>query len=254
MTGSEGWDTGPLSRIKGDRWRVTVDRSGKIKIIEFDTIGSTNASVKDYIRGGVMRAPFCLLARTQTGGVGRHGRPYYCPAGGVYMTLALSEADFKHAFGTGFVALCLHRVIERFLTVKKPSEKKPPTSIKWVNDIYLGDKKVAGVLIEKSGGNFVIGVGVNLRQTEPVPAELGGKMGFLDLDIPPRVFTEELIREITTARLTAGQVISEYLVHCNIVGTYIKTAHACGTVTSMNLDGSLNVESGGKINTVYTAD
>ena len=66
------------------------------------------------------------------------------------------------------------------------------TRIKWPNDIYIGNKKIAGVLIQNSlsGAKIqhsVVGIGINVNQTEfpaylPNPCSLKGETG-LDLDL-----------------------------------------------------------------------
>lgn len=37
---------------------------------------------------------------------------------------------------------------------------------KWTNDIYLYDKKLSGILVEKRDNDFIIGIGVNLNIIE----------------------------------------------------------------------------------------
>ncbi|MDQ9831442.1 hypothetical protein RFX70_21925, partial [Acinetobacter baumannii] len=34
---------------------------------------------------------------------------------------------------------------------------------KWTNDIYIFDKKISGILVEKTGDYFIIGIGINLN-------------------------------------------------------------------------------------------
>ena len=64
---------------------------------------------------------------------------------------------------TQLVSVSLCRAVERFVN--------RPVEIKWPNDIYVGDKKICGVLIEnRLQGHMVkdtiIGVGLNVNQTE----------------------------------------------------------------------------------------
>ena len=139
-------------------------------------------------QAGCLTVPFCIVADTQTGGYGQARRPYYCPQGGLYMSLVLPERDLKYKFPTGFVAVCVARVVGRALQkipfvgrggTRAASDGVGSLSIKWVNDILLGGKKVGGVLIEKSGSHFIIGIALNLFQTEPVPEDLRERMEFL---------------------------------------------------------------------------
>lgn len=62
------------------------------------------------------------------------------------------------------IAICVREKISEFIDQK-------PTTIKWPNDIYIGDKKTCGILIENSfRGNLwhsaVIGIGINVTQTD----------------------------------------------------------------------------------------
>lgn len=66
-----------------------------------------------------------------------------------------------------------------------------PCRVKWPNDVYIGDKKICGILIENTLSNnniknCIIGVGLNVNQTEffsdaPNPASLKHFLG-RDLD------------------------------------------------------------------------
>jgi biotin-(acetyl-CoA carboxylase) ligase len=146
------------------------------------------------------------------------------------MSLVLAEKDFEYAFRTGFVAVCLVNVIKRH------TDKK--VEIKWVNDIRIDGKKVAGILVEKVGGNFIIGIGANLKTpTVEVPAEIKDIFGAIGIDTAPEVFVRELVTEIITLKLSATEVHKQYLNYCKIIGT----TRAEGEVTHMQLDGSLDV-------------
>ena len=55
-----------------------------------------------------------------------------------------------------------------------------PLLLKWPNDLMLGDKKLAGILLERSGDRVAVGFGVNLAAAPQLPdregASLGGKV------------------------------------------------------------------------------
>ena len=52
-------------------------------------------------------------------------------------------------------------------------EARGGASVKWPNDVLLGGRKVAGVLLESSGDEVVCGIGVNVSQTEAeLPADV----------------------------------------------------------------------------------
>ena len=60
-----------------------------------------------------------------------------------------------------------------------------PLSLKWPNDLMLGDAKLAGILLERSGDRVVVGFGVNLAAA---PAISGRKTASLSGAIAPQAF------------------------------------------------------------------
>jgi BirA family biotin operon repressor/biotin-[acetyl-CoA-carboxylase] ligase len=213
-----------------------------VNLIEFDEIDSTNKRARQMLSEGKTALPFAILATSQTAGVGRFGRPFHSPVGGMYLTIVISERDFQYAFGTGFVAIVLRQLIAG-KTWKSPS-------IKWVNDIYIDNKKVAGILVEKVLNNFVIGVGVNLKKnsTTQTPSELSDVIGYLDIDITAKDFAEQFINRLLSSNFSDQQIINEYTRHCLTMGT----RRDGGVVSGINLDGSLNIKMpNGEINTVF---
>ena len=126
----------------------------------FEKIDSTN----NYAKGlDVSGGPHLIIASEQTAGRGRLGRSFYSPAEkGIYMSLAF-EPHFdldKSLFVTTLSAVAMCRAIEE-VTGLNPK-------IKWVNDIYLNGKKLAGILTEAESNfetgkiqKIIVGVGVN---------------------------------------------------------------------------------------------
>jgi BirA family biotin operon repressor/biotin-[acetyl-CoA-carboxylase] ligase len=85
------------------------------------------------------------------------------------MTVALRGSDASAVSLTTKASVALCRAIEAVFGISD-------TGIKWVNDVYVGGKKVAGILAESvasgTGSNTVIlGIGVNIS-TENFPAEI----------------------------------------------------------------------------------
>ncbi len=123
---------------------------------------STNADALAALARGEDRV--FIVAGSQSGGRGRHGRPWSSPQGNLYMSLALAEpAPPALAPLLGFVAgvslaeavLALAPGLERVL------------HLKWPNDLLLAGDKLSGLLLE--GGSLpggrrgvVIGIGVNI--------------------------------------------------------------------------------------------
>lgn len=123
---------------------------------------STNIDAKRLSSEGV-KPPFLVCTAKQTGGKGRLGRRFESPKGGVYFSLVLSgDKIASPSLVTISAAWAISDVMERLTGIE--------TSIKWVNDVYIKDKKAVGILTEgivnmEEGGlsQVVIGCGINLK-------------------------------------------------------------------------------------------
>jgi len=148
-------------------------------ILVFNETGSTN----DYaLQRGRQGAPggLAVFAERQTAGRGRFGRTWDSAAHcGLWFSLLLRPAMPTPLWPrlTTWVAASLAGAIENSIGL--------PTKIKWPNDIYLLDRKVAGILAESgadsNGRPFaVVGMGVNVNhELRDFPRELDGKAGSL---------------------------------------------------------------------------
>ncbi len=160
------------------------------EIIVYKTIDSTNMEVKRRALEGADEG-LLVVAEEQTSGRGRRGRDFYSPAGtGIYMSILFRPApekskDVVRITTAASVAIC--RAIMDVLG-QEPQ-------IKWVNDVYLRDKKVCGILTEavsdfESGriDTVIVGIGINYHTPKGgFPNELGGIAGSLcdeDTNIP----------------------------------------------------------------------
>ena len=139
----------------------------------YDTIDSTNARAIALAKAGT-EAPALVLADSQSRGRGRVARTFYSPPGtGIYLTLLtrphVAPALLAHL--TPLSAVATAEAIEQVTGAK--------VGVKWVNDLWLGEKKITGILVE---GAFrpdgtpdyaVIGIGINVGPMT-FPEELSG--------------------------------------------------------------------------------
>ena len=67
------------------------------------------------------------------------------------------------------------------------SAVRPPTfGLKWPNDVLVGGRKIAGILCERHGDSVIVGIGVNVLETE-FPSEIAGRATSLALVAPALV-------------------------------------------------------------------
>jgi BirA family biotin operon repressor/biotin-[acetyl-CoA-carboxylase] ligase len=128
----------------------------------FDAISSTN----DYclsLTKNAFEQPVLCLAEQQSKGRGRQSKVWQSPfAANVYMSLLYRfEQAMSHMAGlTLAVGLCIAELLTQ-TGVKD-------VAVKWPNDVYVGGKKIAGILTEVVGDalgptDVVIGIGLNVR-------------------------------------------------------------------------------------------
>ena len=139
----------------------------EVDFVIFDEVDSTNNILRNLAEKGV-KEKTVVISNSQTSGKGRIGRSFYSPSNsGIYMSVCL-RPDIELAdsvFVTTSAAVAVSRAIDKLYDLK--------SEIKWVNDIYIGGKKVCGILTE--GTTFagttkpkyiILGIGINLFVSE----------------------------------------------------------------------------------------
>ena len=138
-----------------------------IRIYRFKELDSTNNYAKMLAQKGEEEGAV-VVADSQTKGKGRLGRSFSSPENtGLYLSIILRpEFSIENAAMITTAAAAAAAIAIEKLTGEK-------AYIKWVNDIYVGGKKVAGILTESSADfvsnrmNYVIlGVGINVSEPE----------------------------------------------------------------------------------------
>jgi BirA family biotin operon repressor/biotin-[acetyl-CoA-carboxylase] ligase len=147
---------------------------------------STNERAKQLAAAGAPHGTL-VTADEQTAGRGRQGRVWTAPPrSAVLMSVVLRELDERLPL-TAAVALCHALPVE--------------AAIKWPNDVWIGGRKVAGILVEgrPQEGWAVLGVGLNVG-TEGFPAELAEVATSLHLcgvDTTPAHVVDDLLASLS---------------------------------------------------------
>lgn len=157
--------------------------SDDINILMYDTVDSTNNMLKRMFIDGIPDNTL-IIADEQTNGKGRFGRSFYSPPKtGLYFSLLIKpDLDISTAaLLTCIIAVSICKSIETLTNIHP--------GIKWINDIYLDNKKVAGILTEASSGfesgrfeYIIIGAGINIS-TDNFPDGLSEIAGSLNTDL-----------------------------------------------------------------------
>ena len=128
----------------------------------YDEIESTNVEAKTLANSGAPEGAV-VIAEAQTAGRGRLGRRWTSPAGkGLLFSVLLRPAlPMSEVHLLTLVAACAAaEAIE--------SRAAAPIRIKWPNDLFIGDRKVGGILLEVAGEQdevdwVVVGIGINVN-------------------------------------------------------------------------------------------
>jgi BirA family biotin operon repressor/biotin-[acetyl-CoA-carboxylase] ligase len=130
----------------------------------FDHIPSTNTVGKQILIEGDPEKIHgtVIIAEEQTGGVGRLGRAWISPAGGIWITILLKpKVPVDHVFMITMAgSIAIARAIRK--------EFGLGALIKWPNDIYIGKKKIGGLLLELSAEAdtvhyCLLGIGIDVN-------------------------------------------------------------------------------------------
>ncbi len=203
---------------------------GELKDIDiniFDEVTSTNTLLKEQGRN---KNEWCTyIASSQTGGKGRLGRSFYSPeSSGVYFSILLKpDLEIQKAILiTTAASVAVTRVLEA-LGCKN-------AKIKWVNDIFVGNKKVCGILTEsvinietKKLDFAVLGVGINLiKPKEAFPEGIKNIAGAVFENITEALkerFVAEFLNEFYKIYkdLSTASFMSEYREKCFFLGEEI---------------------------------
>ncbi|MBN1119245.1 MAG: biotin--[acetyl-CoA-carboxylase] ligase [Bacteroidales bacterium] len=137
----------------------------KWKIIQINECLSTNSLVKGMKKDGQLENKTAILAGYQTKGRGRGENSWFSDENKNLLCSIYTQTNIK--VKEHFIL----SIITSLSIIDLLQEIKIKAKIKWPNDIYIHDKKVAGILIENSLLNdnikdTVIGIGLNINQQE----------------------------------------------------------------------------------------
>jgi BirA family biotin operon repressor/biotin-[acetyl-CoA-carboxylase] ligase len=134
------------------------------KIVYLDSVDSTNNYVANLVKLNQIEHGTAIMADLQTAGKGQRGSVWLAESGeNILLSLFLKPDNLSvshQAFLTYFASVSLLTILRKIGI---------SASIKWPNDIYVGNKKIAGILIENSIKaqqiNYsILGIGLNVNQ------------------------------------------------------------------------------------------
>lgn len=222
-----------------------------MKIYRFENIDSTNTFLKERTD---LENYQVAIAKNQTASRGRRGNKWKSAEGAALFSFALEEDKYLSMEDWRKLPLVAGISVLRSLENYQVGEYK----FKWTNDVYLNDKKVSGILIEKVDGFFIIGIGVNVNNEDF--GELNNKATSLSKEsgrkYDPEKIALEIIEEFKKgySKLLRGQwqeilyeINSKNYLKDKKINIDLRDRIEEGVARDINKDGTLNVEVDGKI-------
>lgn len=161
------------------------------RIVLYDSIGSTNdvamAAAAEGAGGGIL-----FVAEEQRSGKGRKGRSWLS-AKGASLTFSLLLRPVARTEGlTAIFALGVVRALDGFVG---------DLAVKWPNDIYVGGRKLGGILSESRDDFVVMGLGLDVNESAA--------------DFPPVIAGEAI-----SMRVAGGRPFDRGIVLCRILEAF----------------------------------
>ena len=216
-----------------------------VAIHYYDVIDSTNKKAKELAVVSPKHGTV-VISNEQTAGRGRYGRTFDSPnSKGIYMSIVLDAAKIPFTTPTlitAYAAVQICHILET-LTHKEPS-------IKWVNDIFLGDKKICGILTEgildfESGQIqwVVVGIGLNVStKQEDFSDEVKAVATSLFDDEPQSITRNQLVgAAISTimdglTTLDEKKLLAEYQSRLNMLNKEVVITQGKQTIVGKSID------------------
>lgn len=213
MASDDEWD-GKILRDLSPDWAE--------RVIFLPECGSTNDEARKVALKG---APdhSVVLAERQSSGRGRRGQPWLCPVGeGLAFSLVVRPKDAPVLWSR--CALAAGLAIAEALDSCGVS-----AGVKWPNDVWVGGKKICGILVEADSGFVVVGVGLNVNVRE-FPDGLAHPATSLALELGEAISREEVLLtclhrlELRLAQIGAefGQLLDAWSSRCVLTGNDVR--------------------------------
>lgn len=203
------------------------------KIITYSLTDSTNTRAREFAKSHPdNKAPTVFIADGQTNGRGRRGRSFFSEQGaGIYISFLI----YPESRGADATRVTAHAAVALAEAISAVTSLQP--KIKWVNDIYSGEKKLVGILAESemsADGNIaflVVGMGVNVYKTT-LPDEISDIATSIEAECGERVsrelLTAEIIKNILFRTLSEEELLARYRDYSFIVGKEITVTRISG--------------------------
>lgn len=137
-------------------------------IQEFDFLDSTNSEAVRQIRDAANdKNPYfenlnfkVIMCNWQSRGRGTFGKSWFSPKGNLYVSILIPLNFIRNMNNYGQFSIASGVAVVK--TIKYYLKNDFLIHLKWPNDVFVGEKKIAGILVEIEEPYAVIGLGINI--------------------------------------------------------------------------------------------
>lgn len=234
-------------------------------VMYLDVVNSTNTYAKQHFP--VLPDALLVAAHTQTSGKGRLGRKWLTPPGS-----CVTASFVMKKVNDIFIATCVASLAVLDLLRSSVPELANRFYIKWPNDIYFDDAKIAGILCEGVAGagrilGIIAGMGINVNLTSSDLAAIDQKALSLGIvakqQFDVKKLTDLLAKTLNECYIMYSkfpeQIFDLWCKANRLVGKTIyfdatDGKRFKGTFKAIRRDGSIEVESGDDVLTFSAGD
>jgi BirA family transcriptional regulator, biotin operon repressor / biotin---[acetyl-CoA-carboxylase] ligase len=215
--------------MKGEDFSaVAADFPEPFRLLVRESVASTNDEIRFLAQAGAPDG-LVLLAGMQTAGRGRRGAAWFSPPGESLTFSILVRPDERKSLWPRLALATGVAVAEALETFGLE------VGIKWPNDVWLGPRKAAGILVEAGLDFAVVGIGLNVNSTgfPPEVSEIATSMRMAALrEFSLAVVLGEIVAKFSKRRLQIGtdfdHVVSAVGVRCVLTGKRVSLTAADG--------------------------
>ncbi|WP_104697172.1 MULTISPECIES: biotin--[acetyl-CoA-carboxylase] ligase [unclassified Helicobacter] len=124
-----------------------------MEIVFFDTLESTQTFLLQKLQENI-----CVVALKQTNGIGSRGNTWEGVESGLYFSFCLSCASLPKDLKIQSASIFFGYLFKEILC-----EEGFDIWLKWPNDLYFGESKIGGVIVNYKQDKVVCGIGLNFR-------------------------------------------------------------------------------------------
>ncbi|HLV06312.1 MAG TPA: biotin--[acetyl-CoA-carboxylase] ligase [Croceibacterium sp.] len=202
----------------------------------FETVPETGSTSTDLLarlsRGEPVAEGYWLVADRQSAGRGRQGRNWLDGAGNFMGSTAVA----LHRHDPPAPSLSFIAALAVYDTLVPHLANPHALSLKWPNDVLLGNAKLAGILLERVGDTAVIGIGVNLASAPALPDRAVGDWRSVGPALDRDTFARDLARSFDRELGRWRQFGLE-----PILGRWLAAAHPLGSPLSVHAGNGASV-------------